>query len=124
MQLTDTKAGFIVKGFTDDVNTVMQTAKVCLAPLRFGAGLKGKLIDAMANGTPCVMTEVAAEGMFGDMEANGFIENSVASYVNMSVELYSNKTLWTQKQEYGFKALNVRFCDKDQKVKLIKLFVN
>lgn len=120
MQLTDAKAGFIVKGFTDDVNTVMQTAKVCLAPLRFGAGLKGKLIDAMANGTPCVMTEVAAEGMFGDMESNGFIENSVASYVNMSVELYSNKTLWTQKQEHGFKALNVRFCDKDQKVKLIK----
>src|SRR5690606_24208238 len=43
-QLNTLKDGFIIKGFAEDVNHVMQNAKVCLAPLRFGAGLKGKLI--------------------------------------------------------------------------------
>ncbi|MEM9681002.1 MAG: glycosyltransferase family 4 protein, partial [Bacteroidota bacterium] len=65
LQMTKATEGFHVKGYVDDVHAVMQKARVCLAPLRFGAGLKGKLIDAMVNGTPCMMSSIAAEGMFG-----------------------------------------------------------
>ena len=46
-QLHQPKEGFLIKGRADCAQEVMQNAKVCLAPLRFGAGLKGKLIDAM-----------------------------------------------------------------------------
>ncbi len=118
-ELIDIANGFIVEGFVDDVNVVMKNARVCLAPLRFGAGLKGKLIDAMVNGVPCAMTEIAAEGMFGDLEPNGFVENSVESYVEKSVELYTNKALWRKKQRHGFTVLDHRFCDTDQKTRLI-----
>ena len=83
-QLQAIKDGFLIKGFTEDVNEVMQKAKVCLAPLRFGAGLKGKLISAMNNGTPCVMTSLAAEGIFGIFEPNGFIEDDMKKFEELT----------------------------------------
>lgn len=112
-QLNNKKEGFLIKGFAEDVNEVMQNAKVCLASLRFGAGLKGKLIDAMQNGTPCVMSSIAAEGMFGNLEANGFIDDNPDAFANKAVELYSNFEIWKQHQENGFKVLNQRFSQLD-----------
>lgn len=108
-QLNNIKEGFLIKGFANDVETVMQSAKVCLAPLRFGAGLKGKLIDAMKNGTPCVMSVTAAEGMFGNLDPNGFVENSPEAFAKSAVNLYSNANLWKLPQQNGFKVLNQRF---------------
>lgn len=108
-QLTDKKERFIIKGFADDVNEVMQNVKVCLAPLRFGAGLKGKLIDAMLNGTPCVMTSIAAEGMFGDFEPNGFVADDAKEFSQKAIELYSDKIFWNGKQKNGFNAIKARF---------------
>ena len=108
-ELHNIKEGFIIKGFVDNVEEVMQHAKVCLAPLRFGAGLKGKLIDAMINGTPCVTTTVGAEGMYGKLEPNGFIEEDFKEFANMAVVLYKNIVLWKEKQHNGFKIINERF---------------
>jgi len=63
----------------------MQQAKVCLAPIRFGAGLKGKLFDAMQNATPSVTTEVGAEGIIVPMMASGFIENNPEDFSNKAI---------------------------------------
>ncbi|MUU78273.1 glycosyltransferase [Winogradskyella endarachnes] len=108
-QLNNKKEGFIIKGFAEDVNVVMQNAKVCLAALRFGAGLKGKLVDAMQNGTPCVMTAIAAEGMFGDLEPNGCIKDSPETFAKQAIELYKIEEFWQQKQQNGFEVLKQRF---------------
>ena len=117
-QMHNEKEGFLIKGFTDDVNDVMQNAKVCLAPLRFGAGLKGKLIDAMQNGTPCVMTSIAAEGMFGDIEANGYVADNPHEFAQLAVELYKNSDLWNTKQQNGFRVIDQRFCKSNYYQKL------
>jgi len=108
-QLHHEKEGFLIKGFAADVNEVMQNARICLSPLRFGAGLKGKLVDAMQNGTPSVMTSIAAEGMFGNMEANGYVEDIPKAFAQLSVELYKNSNLWKSKQQNGFQVINKRF---------------
>ena len=108
-QLHNAKEGFLVKGFAKDANEVMQAAKVCLAPIQFGAGLKGKLIDAMVNGTPSVTTTIGAEGMYGELEINGFIENNPQEFANRAVELHTNITLWDTKQLNGFAVINKRF---------------
>ena len=118
-EFNNKKEGFLVKGFAEDVNQVMKNARVCLAPLRFGAGLKGKLIDAMVNGTVSVTTHIAAEGMFGNLEPNGFIENTSEAFVNKSIELYTNKTLWNSKQANGFEVINSRFNKKYLEPKFI-----
>lgn len=108
-QLHNDRERFLIKGFANDVNEVMQQAKVCLAPIRFGAGLKGKLIDAMQNGTPCITTTIGAEGMFGSFELNGFIDDLPESFANKAVELYSNEPLWKEKQQNGFQIIKECF---------------
>lgn len=108
-QLHNQKEGFLVKGFAEDVNDVMQKARVCLAPIRFGAGLKGKLADAMKNGTPCVMSTIAAEGMFGDIEEYSTIKDDPQEFANKAVNLYRNKTLWKDHQKSGLHTINERF---------------
>ena len=100
---------FLVKGFAQDVNIIMQQARVCLAPLQFGAGLKGKLFDAMVNGTPCVTTNIGAEGVYGDLQPNGFIEDDTEKFVYSAIELYTNHEVWSERQEFGFEVINKRF---------------
>jgi len=82
---------------------------VLLAPLRFGAGLKGKLIQAMQTGTPCAMSSVAAEGMFGAMKPNGIIQDTISEFVARTVDLYSNSSEWEVFQNQGFSVLKHRF---------------
>lgn len=121
-QLHNAKQGFFIKGFAEDVNVVMQEARVCLAPIRFGAGLKGKLIDAMQYGTPMVTSTIGAEGMFGDFEPNGFIEDDAVEFANKAVQLYKNEWFWTEKQDYGFAVINNRFnSGKHQKMFLSRI---
>jgi len=121
-QLHNNREGFLIKGFAENVNDVMQQAKVCLAPLRFGAGLKGKLVDAMQNGTPCIMSGIAAEGMFGyeltdechtersrSVILNGFITDNPEVFAQKAAELYTNADIWKAKERNGFKVLNQRF---------------
>lgn len=108
-QLHSEEDGFLIKGFVDDINEVMQHYRVCLVPLRFGAGLKGKIIDAMLNGTPCVTTSIGAEGMYGDLDPNGFVEDDPKEFTIKSIELYTNKIFWAGKQKNGVKIINIRF---------------
>ncbi len=108
-QLQNEKDGFLIKGFASEVNEIMQQAKVCIAPIQFGAGLKGKIFDAMINGTPCITTKIGAEGIFGNLKPNGFIEDNPKNFVERGLELYSNESLWSKKQKNGFKIINKRF---------------
>lgn len=108
-QLNNYKEGFIIKGFAENVSEVMREARVCLAPLRFGAGLKGKLVDAMNNGTPCVMTSIASEAMFGNMPPNGFITDEPEGFARQAIELYCNESQWFEFQINGFNIINSRF---------------
>jgi glycosyltransferase involved in cell wall biosynthesis len=52
-----------VLGAVDDLDAVFDTVRLTIAPLRFGAGIKGKVLDSFAAGLPCVMTPMAAEGL-------------------------------------------------------------
>lgn len=109
IQLHNEKEGFVVKGRTENANEVAQQYKACLAPLRFGAGLKGKLFEAMLNGTPSVTTNLGAEGMHGSLNWAGAIANDSKSFAQAAVEMYSNQELWKQHQDQGLKILNECF---------------
>ena len=107
-QLHNEKDGFLIKGFAEDVNDVMKLARVCLAPIRFGAGLKGKLFDAMKNGTPFVTTSVGAEGILGTNEVD-FVCDDASAFINHAIQLYQNETQWKSQQFMGFDMLKTRF---------------
>ena len=101
--------GFYVHGRADSAQSVMQSARVCLAPLRFGAGLKGKLLDALCNGTPSVTTSVGAEGMHGDLPWAGLLADSPEKIAEAAVRLYSDEILWTESVAKGVQIINEVF---------------
>ena len=112
-QLHKPKERFFIKGFADDVNVIMKNARICTAYLPFGAGLKGKLLDAMTNGTPCAMNSIATEGMFGTLPLNGIKEDDIDAFVKQTAELYNNQSLWETSQTNGFNILKNRFNTAD-----------
>ncbi|CAM1342229.1 glycosyltransferase [Tenacibaculum aestuarii] len=111
-QLHKPKEGFIVKGFAEDALEVVKNARVVLAPIRFGAGIKGKLTEAMECGTPSVTTSIGAEGMHANLPWNGFIEDDFEKFTNKAVELYSYEILWKKSQQKGIEIINSLY-DKD-----------
>jgi glycosyltransferase involved in cell wall biosynthesis len=79
---------------------------VGLAPLRFGAGIKGKLIDAMQAGTPTITTPIGAEGMYADYPWNGHIADTAEKFAHAAVRLYQNPMEWKQAQQKGVPIVN------------------
>lgn len=119
-QLNNQKEGFMIKGRAENALEVMEQSRVCLAPLRFGAGLKGKLIDAMQSGTPSVTTNIGAESMYGNLDWAGSIEDDRDAFINSAVELYKNKQLWKKSQENGFEIINRLFSKEEYGIELLK----
>lgn len=109
-QLHQPKDGFLIKGWAEDAAEVIKSARVLLAPLPFGAGLKGKFIDAMAQGTPNVTTAVGAEAMLHQGEWAGLMGETAQEIADAAVLLYQDETLWQQKQQQGFVILAKRFA--------------
>ncbi len=102
LQLNNPKEGFIIKGWSENVENTMKNYRVQLSPLRFGAGLKGKLLDAMRFGLPSVTTEVGAEGMCGKFAFGGSVVASNEDFINASVKLYSDENTLERSPEKWF----------------------
>lgn len=109
LNLHHPSSGFLIKGRAEIAEAVMKSARVCLAPLQFGAGLKGKIILAMQKGTPSVTTTVGAEGIAGDLPWSGSIQDEPGAFAAAALELYTHKNLWRERQLNGFKIINSRF---------------
>ena len=117
--LNNPKSGFLVKGFADNSSDILSKAKVCLAPLRFGAGLKGKLLEAMQCGTPSVTTSIGAEAMNGEFNWPGCIEDDSTQFAKEAVNLYTDEEAWNTMQSNGTKIVNVRFLRQEHQSKLL-----
>ncbi|WP_313114536.1 glycosyltransferase [Aequorivita sediminis] len=109
LQLNNKKEGFIVKGWVENVREIMNNYRVQLAPIRFGAGLKGKLFDAMQFGLPFITTEIGAEGLIGNLSFGGAITTLDENFITKAVELYSDEDAWRNAQKNGFRIIEKRF---------------
>jgi glycosyltransferase involved in cell wall biosynthesis len=108
-QLHNEKEGFLIKGRAESVADVYSKAKILLAPIPYGAGLKGKLFEAMQLGLPSITTKMGAEAMNGNLDWNGFITSDEDDFVKKAVELYANKSLWETAQKNGYEIIEKRF---------------
>jgi glycosyltransferase involved in cell wall biosynthesis len=127
-QLHNDKQGFLVKGWAEDAKHVMQRARVCLAPLRFGAGIKGKLAEAMLCGTPNVTTQIGVEGMQMGLSWPGLVtdltdsstsEQKIESIANNAVQLYQEQQMWQQKQALGYALIKQNFNQENIQTTLL-----
>jgi O-antigen biosynthesis protein len=101
--------GFHVMNWAEDALQVMSAARVCLAPLRFGAGIKGKLVDAMLCGTPNVTTPVGAEGMQGLEPWPGAVTRTAQAFADSAVHLHNDRAGWLNAQAKGLQLLGRRY---------------
>jgi glycosyltransferase involved in cell wall biosynthesis len=124
MQLHNPKLSFLVKGRAEDAYQIMRQARVCLAPIRFGAGLKGKLAEAMLVGTPSVTTSVGAEAMHGSLEWSGYIADEPEKFAAAAVKLYSEKVKWQKAQENGITIINQLFSTGKEETLFISRIYN
>jgi len=94
-RLDDPEAGFHIAGFAESLD-VLADARVLLAPVRFGAGIKTKVLDAFWHGTPAVTTGVGSEGIGGATGAWGGRgdANTAAEFADAAVELHEGREMW------------------------------
>ena len=124
-QLHNPKQGFHIKGWAEDALETLSQYRVCLSPLRFGAGMKGKLADAMLTGTPSVTTSIGAESMYRDSTKNtvydwpGNIMDNDEEIANAAITLYENETLWQEKQNNIIPIVNNVFNKKENEENFI-----
>lgn len=109
LELHKPKQNFHIMGRAEEAFTIVKMAKVVLAPLRFGAGIKGKLLEAMQCGTPSVTTAIGAESMSGDLGWNGFVKDNAVDFANAAITLYQDKELWNKYRDKGFEILENRY---------------
>ena len=83
-----------VRGYVPDVEPYLRERRVFVAPLRFGAGIKGKVGEAMAHGIPVVTTAIGAEGFGLTHEFDVMIADDPESFASAIEQLYSQKELW------------------------------
>ncbi|MDT0607541.1 glycosyltransferase [Croceitalea rosinachiae] len=108
-ELNQPQIGFLIHGWMDDLDGELRKARINLAPLRFGAGIKGKLTEAMQNGTPTVTTTIGSEGMFTTKCLPVVIAKNTLEFAQAAVALYKDENKWVNFQSAGFQTINSIF---------------
>lgn len=98
--------GVTVTGYVEDVEPFFCGCRLSVAPLRYGAGVKGKVNHSMAYGLPCVVTSAAAEGMEFEHRREVLVADRADKIAAAIVELYGDRELWSRLSEAGLE--NVR----------------
>ncbi len=88
-------------GFVTDIAPLMQTIRLAVAPLRFGAGVKGKVNMSMSYGQPVVGTSVAVEGMYTRDGHDVLMADDAAGFAAAVIQLYEDQNLWQQVSQGG-----------------------
>lgn len=120
-QLHNEKQGFLIKGWCEDAFKELSQARVLLAPLRFGAGLKGKMLDAAQCGLPAVTTSIGAEGLFQQYDhATAWVSDDFEVFAKQAIDLYESETQWLSLQNNCASFLKTGFAWEAYSTRLIE----
>jgi GT2 family glycosyltransferase/glycosyltransferase involved in cell wall biosynthesis len=99
----------IVTGMAPDLTRYLKYAKLSVAPLRFGAGLKGKILSSLGAGLPCVTTSIGLEGTGLTPDENIVVADSPEDIARRVVEVYRDKALWQKLADNGYRFVERNF---------------
>lgn len=94
-------ADVLIHGFVEDLDPLLDQMRVSIAPLRYGAGIKGKIGTAMTAGLPVVATTIAAEGMALTNGENILVADEPEQIAKAVAEVYLDETLWNKLSSNG-----------------------
>lgn len=91
----------VIVGYIDDLTDYLNGMRVMVAPLRYGAGAKGKVASSMAAGLPVVASPIAVEGMAIQNGQDVLVAKNEDEFVMAITKLYSDSKLWEQLSKNG-----------------------
>jgi O-antigen biosynthesis protein len=112
----------IVAGLQRDVRPFFDTVRLSVAPLRFGAGVKGKINQSMAFGVPVVATSLAVEGMELTDHEDILVADEPEDFARALIELYESEELWKRLSENGIRKTRELYSPDAARKKLEILF--
>lgn len=101
--------GVIMHGYVADLTPYLEGCRLSVAPLRYGAGVKGKVNQAMAWGLPVVATSCAAEGMYLEDDRDVLLADSSETFAEAIVRAYDDEELWTRLSDGGLANVEKHF---------------
>lgn len=107
-----------VLGHVKDLEPVLDRCLVSVAPLRYGAGVKGKISQSLAWGLPVVTTPVGAEGMDLEHGTHVMIASDPSEFARHVIEVYRDEALWTRLSGNGRCHVEARFGYESIRTKL------
>jgi O-antigen biosynthesis protein len=110
----------LFKGYVPNIEELFLSNKYMIAPLRYGAGVKGKIGQAFEYFLPVITTTIGAEGMQLIDGESALIYDDATGFANAIINLYNNKTLWLKLQSNSEKNLSP-FSKKKLKEQLLKI---
>ena len=115
-------ADVIIGGFVPELAPVFDRHRVSVAPLRYGAGFKGKVVTSLSYSMPAVVTSIAAEGMGVEDGKQVLIANDGRSFAEALVKLYTDQTLWEKMSQAGWDFVNDSFSPERGKERFDEIF--
>ena len=112
----------IIGGFVPELAPVFDRHRISVAPLRYGAGFKGKVATSMSFSVPSVVTAIAAEGMGVTDGENVLIADDSRSFAEALVKLYTDQALWERLSENGWNFVNEAFSRTRAKERFNEIF--
>lgn len=101
--------GVEILGYVEDIEPILDRSRIMVAPLRFGAGVKGKINTAMANGLPVVSSKVGAEGMGLVDGENCLIADRPDDVAAAIARLNSDDAQWAAVANAGYEVIAAQF---------------
>ena len=98
-----------VLGYVPAIESFLERSRVFVAPLRFGAGIKGKIGEAMSYGLPVVTTSIGAEGFGLTHGVDVIIADGPSAFADAVVQLYASKELWDTLANNGWYRIQKNF---------------
>ena len=98
-----------VLGYVPDTTPLLESSRVFVAPLRFGAGIKGKIAEAMSYGLPVVTTSIGAEGMGIRHSTEALIADDPQAFADSVVQLYRQRDLWQRIADHAYTHIEKNF---------------
>jgi len=93
--------GVVIHGYVPDIQPFMDGCRLSVAPLRYGAGVKGKVNMAMSCGLPVVATPCAVEGMHVEAGRDVLVAEAPADFADAIVRAYTDAALWKTLSDHG-----------------------
>ena len=111
----------VVTGYVEDLTPYLGKARVFVAPLRYGAGVKGKIVMGMSYGVPVVTTTVGSEGLGVANGEECLIADDPEQFAHAVVKLYTNHRMWEKLSENGMKLVKRNFSEPVVKAKMVDI---